>query len=144
MFTVSKGPQSLGEQIYFWNKSTMWQIKLVSLKYNQPNNVSCMHTFCSFQIPISGQGGRPSTIYTDLAEETLERLIEEVIVKHETNVPFSPIPQIDSYAVYDQKFPVEVEEESHEKCTNMDEIEVIQENFFGTLYQKPDHQRGKV
>ena len=38
--------------------------------------------------------------------------------------------------VDDSKAHFEVKVEAHEKCTNKDVIEVIQENFFGTLDQK--------
>ena len=71
-----------------------------------------------------------------MAEEALEKVTEEVIVKQETNMPVSPIQQIGNIAVDDSKAHFEVKVEAHEKCTNKDVIEVIQENFFGTLDQK--------
>ena len=71
-----------------------------------------------------------------VAEEALEKVTEEVIVKQETNMPVSPIQQIGNIAVDDSKAHFEVKVEAHEKCTNKDVIEVIQENFFGTLDQK--------
>ena len=79
-----------------------------------------------------------------VAEEALEKVTEEVIVKQETNMPVSPIQQIGNIAVDDSKAHFEVKVEAHEKCTNKDVIEVIQENFFGTLDQKHVGKRDPI
>ena len=53
--------------------------------------------------------------------------------------PNSPIPQLDGIVderENDEKAHFELKVEAHEKCTNDDVIEAIQENFFGALDNK--------
>jgi hypothetical protein len=71
------------------------------------------------------------------AEEAkkVEAMTEKVI----TLSPNSPIPQLDGIVdekENDEKAHFELKVEAHEKCTNYDVIEAIQENFFGALDQK--------
>ena len=56
-----------------------------------------------------------------------------------TDTPNSPKPQLDGIfddKLRDDKAHFELKVEAHERCTNSDVIEAIQENFFGTLDNK--------
>ena len=65
----------------------------------------------------------------------LRRVKEKVIILQ----PNSRIPQLDGIVdekENDEKYQFELKVEAHERCTNDDLIEAIQENFYGALDNK--------
>ena len=66
--------------------------------------------------------------------EEKEVATKKVIGRNGNDAPNLPIPQFDGTfykKLSDEKAHSELKDEAHEKCTNSDVIEAIQENFFG-------------